>query len=67
MDSSYREMMRGYAEHQKSLANKPDWVHNKTKNSKEPDELTVTHINQTQDLFVSGMCTVQPLLSEIII
>ncbi len=46
-------MLDTYAEQQKTLGNKPNWVPVKTKFAQEPDEYTVTHVNQTRDLFVS--------------
>ena len=53
MRKSYSQMMDSYAKQQESLANRPGWVPTKTRYAKEPDDLTVTHINQTNDLFVS--------------
>ena len=53
MKESYAAMMEAYAE-QKSLAGRQGWAPIKTRHAQEPDELTVTHINQTKDLFVSA-------------
>ena len=55
MEESYSEMMDTYKRQQEALSNQPNWVPVKTRNAKEPNELTVTHINQTKDMFVSGL------------
>ena len=52
MEQSYKHIMETYAQQQKMLAKQPAWVANRTKDSEEPDELTVTHVNQTNDLLV---------------
>ncbi|ELU05822.1 hypothetical protein CAPTEDRAFT_167235 [Capitella teleta] len=43
--------METHKKHQKALGNQPNWRSVRTNNAKEPHELTVTHINQTKDLF----------------
>ena len=53
MDASYRQMMANYAAQRASLADKPAWTHPRRGGARAPSELTVTHVNQTKDLFVS--------------
>ena len=53
MDESYKQMMESYAEQQKELSKRPNWIGSKVKGAMEPSDMTVTHINQTRDLLVS--------------
>ena len=53
MEKGYEEMMKRYASQQKHLSKRPNWVPVRTRNAEEPNELTVTNVNQTRDLFVS--------------
>lgn len=53
MWASYEGMMNTYAQQQKMLAKRPAWVAPKTHGAEEPLELTVTHVNHTQDLLVN--------------
>ena len=53
MEKSYANMMSTYARQQDKLASKPAWKVISTRDAEEPDDMMVTHINQTWDLNVS--------------
>ena len=53
MDKGYKEMMQKYAQQQKDARKQPKWADVKLRDATEPDEFTVTHVNQTFDLVVS--------------
>ena len=52
MDESYKQMMELYADQQKELSKRPNWIGSKVKGAMEPSDMTVTHVNQTRDLLV---------------
>ena len=52
MDESYKQMMELYADQQKELSKRPNWIGSKVQGAMEPSDMTVTHVNQTRDLLV---------------
>lgn len=57
MDKGYKEMMQRYAQQQKDARKQPKWADLKLRDATEPDEFTVTHVNQTIDLLVRVCCS----------
>lgn len=52
MYESYDRIMNRYEQQLRASRDKPEWRPPNTKNSKEPSDLIVTHVNQANDLLV---------------
>ena len=52
MDRSYKEIMKTYNRQQYEARNQPKWANLKTRDAKEPDQMTVTNVNQKHELLV---------------
>jgi len=52
MMKSYQTMINRYNEQRRQLKDRKPWVASVSKSGAPPSVMTVTHVNQTKDLFV---------------